>query len=54
MLSTPPLLKTDRDTSEKLNWSLYTFVPEGIYIGALAVRNKLVKVHCCRWDNSQV
>ena len=38
------LLKTEWDSSEKENWSLFSFVPEDGYLVAVAVRQKLVSV----------
>ncbi len=46
------LLETDWDASEKSHWSLFSFVPEDNYIGALSVRNKLATVKYFNWDHS--
>ena len=44
------LLQTDWDSSERLNWNLFSFVPRAQYIGAVAVKNTLSKVKYFDWN----
>lgn len=44
------LLSTDWDESDKLNWTLFSFVPDTEYIGALAVCKKKCFVKYFNWN----
>lgn len=48
------LLKTEWEATEKDNWSLFSFVPGNDYLGALAVRNRLLITKCVIWDNNLI
>ncbi len=44
------LLETNWDSSEKLNWSLFSFVPNEEYILAVALNKKIKTVEYFLWD----
>lgn len=44
------LIQTQWDFKEKENWSLYSFLPQQEYIGALAIRDNLKGIEYKNWD----
>ncbi len=47
------LLKTKWDASEKSDWSLFSFVPDEQYIGAVATRNRKAFIEHYDWDSEK-